>query len=240
MSNEIRALLQKLRLHGMIAEFDRQILSNEINHVSFQDRFLTILSAEQSFKSNQRLQRLLKKSGLKHTNGIQQIDYKSQRELDSSLMLSLTALNWVSQHKNISFTGPSGVGKTWLACALGHEACLNGIPVLFKKVRILLEELTAAKLSGAFHYKIEEIGKYPVLILDDWAIESYNKKEQSDLFELIDSRHQTHSTIITSLMPIPSWHDAFSNKNLADSMLDRLLSTTYRIELSGDSLRSRN
>lgn len=79
-------------------------------------------------------------------------------------MLSLTALNWVSQHKNISFTGPSGVGKTWLACALGHEACLNGIPVLFKKVRILLEELTAAKLSGAFHYKIEEIGKYPVLI----------------------------------------------------------------------------
>ena len=239
MNTEIFNQLHQLKLNGMAEDFERQINSQSILDLPFSTRLLSMLNAEATYKRNRRLQLLLKNAHLKELGSIHEINYSINRNLNPDLMLALTSLDWIKQHKNICFTGPAGIGKTWLACALGHEACLNGIPVLFKKVRVFLEELHAAKMVGRFHKMLIQLNKYALLILDDWAIEPLSAQELGDLFELIDERHLRLSTIITSQIPINEWHDAFPNKNLADSMLDRLLSTSYRIELKGDSLRSR-
>jgi len=205
----------------------------------FNTRLISMLNAEVTAKHNKRLQLLLKKANLKVIANIHDIDYSAKRELNVDVMMALTSLDWLKQHLNIAFTGPSGVGKTWLACALGHEACLRGYPVAFKKVGVLLEELNSAKLTGTFHKVITQLSKYAVLILDDWAADPYTRQQQSDLFELIDERHMKCSTIITAQVPIVEWHDAFPNKNIADSLLDRLINTSYQIELSGESMRRR-
>ena len=239
MNIEIIRQMQELRLDGMIHEFEQHCTTQESLGLSFNTRLLGLLNAEATYKSNKRLQMLLKKARLKELASVHSIDYSGGRKLSRDVMESLITLDWIRHHRNICFTGASGVGKTWLACALGHEACLQGFPVLFKKVRILLEELQAAKMTGTFHRLMTQLSRYPLLILDDWAVEPFSSQQQSDLFELIDERHLSCSTIITAQMPVISWHDAFPNKNIADSMMDRLINTSYQIELSGDSMRRR-
>lgn len=237
MDNNIQHLCSELKLHGMQEEYFRQTNNVQSYETSFDNRFLSLLLAEKNLKNSMKVKRLLKQAGLKQNAHIAQIDYHAKRNLDKSLFSSLITLDWVSAHQNICLSGATGVGKTWLACALGHEACIRGIPTLFKKVSLLSEELMLAKSTGELSLFLSKLNKFPVLILDDWALDSYSPEIQNLLFELIDERHNTHSTIITSLIAMEYWHDAFENKGVADSMLDRLMSNTHRVNLKGNSLR---
>lgn len=237
MDNNIQHLCSELKLYGMQEEYFRQANNVQSCETSFDNRFLSLLLAEKNLKNSMRVKRLLKQAGLKQNAHIAQIDYQANRNLDKSLFSSLITLNWIPAHQNICLSGATGIGKTWLACALGHEACIRGIPTLFKKVSLLSEELMLAKSTGELSMFLSKLNKFPVLILDDWALDSYSPEIQNLLFELIDERHNTHSTIITSLISMEYWHDAFENKGVADSMLDRLMSNTHRVNLKGNSLR---
>ncbi|QMT32616.1 IS21-like element helper ATPase IstB [Conchiformibius steedae DSM 2580] len=237
MNEEIYHICTLLKLRGMAEEYQRQTMSVESREASFDSRFLSILLAERHHQANRRIQRLLKQAHFKVKADIHQIDYHTSRGVDATVFANLTGLEWLKAHQNICFTGPSGVGKTWLACALGHEACMQGIPTVFKKVSLLLEELVMAQIAGNLGKAFNALGRFPLLILDDWALEAYKPEEQKLLFELIDERHNSHSTIITSLLPMNHWHDMFDNKGRADSMMDRLFSNTHRINLQGASMR---
>lgn len=237
MNQEIQHLCTVLKLHGVQEEYERQINNIESREASFDNRLLSLLLAEHNRKTNAKIQRLLKQAGLKQNAHVVNIDYQANRNLDKLFLKNLINLDWIRAHQNICLTGATGIGKTWLACALGHEACTQGIPTLFKKVNFLVDELIVAKAQGQLYAYLNQLKKFPLLILDDWALDVYESEAQQLLFELIDERHNTHSTIITSLMPMEYWHDAFSNKGVAESLIDRLMSNTHKINLKGNSLR---
>lgn len=238
MNQEIQHLCVTLKLYGFQEEYERQIGNIESREAPFDNRLLSLLLAEKHRKNSAKVQRLLKQAGFKQNANVAHINYRANRNLDKSSLQNLINLDWVRSHQNICLTGATGIGKTWLACALGYEACTQGIPTLFKKTNFVADELIVAKAQGELATYLNQLKKFPLLILDDWALDSYESEVQKLLFELIDERHNTHFTIITSLMPMEYWHDAFDNKNVAESMLDRLASNTHRINLKGDSLRA--
>ncbi len=174
---------------------------------------------------------------LKLKASVEEIDYREPRGLDKSLMLSLTTLEWVRQQRNLVITGPTGTGKTWLACALAQQACRNGLSAFFIRTPQLLGELLGARATGMFQKRLEQLLKFDLLIIDDWGIEPFTQRSQNDLLELIDGRVGIHSTIITSQLPMMHWHDAMTDKVVADAMLDRIIHSSYAIKLHGDSLR---
>lgn len=236
---EIIRLLHQLKLKGMVEAYERQEARGNLQ-MSFNKRLLILLNAEIDNKRNMKALRLLKQAKLKEKADVNHIHYSAERGLDREMMEELCDLSWIGYHRNLCLTGATGTGKTWLACALGHEACLNGIPVLFKKVSLLLEELVAAQAAGNKNALLVQFAKYPLMILDDWMLDIYSTAEQNLLFELIESRERTHSTIITSLMPIRHWHEVLENQSLADSLVDRLVNSAQHIELRGPSLRRMN
>ena len=229
--------MNDLKLIGMAAEFQRQVANPTIGELPFEHRVRILVDQEATYRDNKRLQILLKKAKLQVSASVEEIDYRQPRGLDKSLMLSLTKLDWVAHHTNLVLTGPTGTGKTWLACALGNQACRNGLTTFFIRVPLLLDELLGARATGIFQKRLEQLIKFDLLIIDDWAIEPFTKRAQNDLLELIDARLGNRATIITSQLPLDRWHDAMDNKAVADAILDRVVHSSHAIKLTGDSLR---
>ncbi|MET3124441.1 DNA replication protein DnaC [Oxalobacteraceae bacterium GrIS 2.11] len=229
--------LNNLKLFGMAAELERQMANPTIGELPFEHRIRILADQEATFRNNKRLQLLLKKAKLQVSASVEAIDYRQSRSLDKSLFLSLTTLDWINQQTNLVITGPTGTGKTWLACALGNQACRNGLTAFFIRVPMLLDELLGARATGTFQKRLEQLKKIDLLVLDDWAIEPFTKRAQNDLLELIDARNGTRSTIITSQLPMDRWHDAIDNKAVADAILDRIVHSSHAIKLTGDSMR---
>ena len=229
--------LSNLKLFGMAAELERQMANPTIGELPFEHRVRALADHETTFRDNKRLQLLLKKAKLQVSASVEEIDYRQPRSLDKSMFLSLTTLEWITQQTNLVLTGPTGTGKTWLACALGNQACRNGLSAFFIRVPLLLDELLGARATGVFQKRLEQLMKFDLLIMDDWAIEPFTKRAQNDLLELIDARVGTRSTIITSQLPMDRWHDAMDNKAVADAILDRIVHSSHAIKLTGDSMR---
>ena len=229
--------LNALKLFGMAAELERQIGNPTMLDLPFEHRVRTMVDHETTVRENKRLQILLKKARLPENASIDDIDYRSPRGLDKSAMLSLTSLEWVRQRHNLVMTGPTGTGKTWLACALGNYACRLGLSTYFVRVPILMENLLSARASGSFTARLEQLKKFDLLILDDWGIETFSKRAQNDLLELVDNRLSARSMIITSQFPLNHWHDALDNKTVADAIMDRIAHSSHLLQLSGESLR---
>lgn len=231
--------LNQLRLFGMAHALTEQATIAEIDALPFADRLGLLIDREMTERSNRAITSRLRRAHLKLSATAEDIDFRSPRGLDRSLFQSLLAGDWITHHQNVLLTGPTGVGKTYLACALANQACRQGASALYFRLPRLLQDLATARGDGRYTKLLTQFAKTDVLVLDDWGLASFTDEARRDLLELFDDRHNSRSTIVTSQLPVEHWHDALGDPTLADAILDRLVHHAHRIALKGDSLRKR-
>jgi DNA replication protein DnaC len=229
--------LQRLKFTGMARALAEQMTMPDIAELDFEERLGLLIDRELTERENRRLSNRLRRARLKHNAALEDIDYRHPRGLDKSLMRALSACRWVAEHLNILITGPTGVGKTWLACALAQKACREGYSALYLRLPRLLQEMAIAKGDGRYPKLLLTLAKTEVLILDDWGLAKLTAEHRRDLLEILEERHGSASTLATSQLPIDQWHDTIGDPTLADAILDRLIHNAYRIELRGESMR---
>ena len=232
--------LQALKLTGMTAALSDQLQMPDIEELSFDERFGLLVDRELTARDNRRLTSRLRRARLKHQATLEDIDYCHPRGLDKSLVQALASCRWVKEHLNILITGPTGVGKTWLACALAQKACREGHTALYLRLPRLLQELAIAKGDERYPKLLTAMAKTEVLVLDDWGLASLTAEQRRDLLEILEDRHGVRSTLATSQLPLDKWHDLIGDPTLADAILDRLVRNAYKITLKGASMRKRN
>lgn len=229
--------LQTMKLYGMADGFRAQLQTTESHQLSFEERFALLVDQQWLWKQNRAFTRRLQLAKLKQKAVIEDINYQHPRGLDRKLLRTLARSEWVRQKLNIVFTGPTGVGKSWIGCALAQKACRDGFSVLHKKTSELFRELAIANVDGSIGRLLVRLAQIDVLLLDDFAMAPLKDSERRDFLEVCDDRYQRRSLILTSQMPISHWHEQIGDPTLADSILDRILHNAYRIELKGESLR---
>jgi len=232
--------LQALKFTGMATALAEQMQMPDIEELAFEERLGLLVDRESTERENRRLSSRLRRAKLKHTAALEDIDYRHPRGLDKSLIRSLATCQWVTEHLNILITGPTGVGKTWLACALAHKACREGCTALYLRLPRLLQEMAIAKGDGRYPKLLATLAKTEVLILDDWGLAKLTAEHRRDLLEILEDRHGSRSTLATSQLPIEKWHDIIGDPTLADAILDRLVHNAYKINLKGGSMRKRS
>jgi DNA replication protein DnaC len=231
--------LQALKFTGMATALAEQMQMPDIEELSFEERLGLLVDRETTERDNRRLSSRLRRAKLKHNAALEDIDYRHPRGLDKSLIQSLAACQWVKEHLNILLTGPTGVGKTWLACAFAQKACREGYTASYLRLPRLLQEMTIAKGDGRYPKLLASLAKTDVLILDDWGLAKLTAEHRRDLLEILEDRHGTRSTLVTSQFPIEKWHDVIGDPTLADAILDRLVHNAYKLNLTGASMRKR-
>ena len=230
--------LRELRLAGMAKAFEEQLTLPVTHALSFEERLGLLLDRELTHRDSKRLDRLLKQARLKHSGAcIEDLDYRRGRGLDKPLMASLANCDWIRNYLNVLITGPTGSGKTRVACALANQACRQGLSVLYARAPRLFQELKIAHADGSFGKRLAQFAKADVLLLDDFGLNAIGQAERSDLLEIIDDRVNCKATIITSQLPVTQWHAYLNDPTLADAILDRVVHASHRLELTGDSMR---
>jgi len=231
--------LHALKLTGMAAALADQSATPDITELSFEERLGLMVDREMTDRENRHMTSRLRRAKLRHNAILEDLDYRNSRGLDKGLIQSLAGCQWVKEHLNILITGPTGVGKTWLACALAHKACLEGYTAQYVRLTRLLRELTIAKGDGQYAKLLTNLAKVDVLVLDDWGLMKLSAENRRDLLEVLEDRHGRRSTIATSQLPIDQWHDVIGDATLADAILDRLVHNAYKINLRGESMRKK-
>jgi DNA replication protein DnaC len=232
--------LQQLRLSGMYKALSEQMDMPDIDTLSFEERLGLLADRELTEREDRRLKTRLRQAKLKHNACIEDIDYRAPRGLDKALVLQLSACRWIREGLNLIINGASGVGKTWIACALAQKACREGYTALYLRVPKLFEHLSLAHGDGRFPKLMATFAKIDLIVLDDWGLAKLSAEQRRDLLELLDDRHPNRSTIVTSQIPLDHWHEIIGDPTLADAILDRLIHNAYRINLKGESMRKRN
>jgi DNA replication protein DnaC len=230
--------LHGLKLDGMARAFEEQITQPASHDLSFEERFGLLVDREIVWRDTRRLDRLLKLAHLKFPGAcLEDLDTRAVRGLDNRLLSSLASCDWIRSGQAVIATGKTGVGKSWIACALGNQACRQGFSVLYARFPRLLEELRIAHGDGSFGRRLAQLAKTDVLIIDDWAIGPITQAARSDLLEVLDDRTTGKSTIVTSQLTVEHWHEYLADPTLADAILDRIVHHSHRIALHGESLR---
>lgn len=229
--------LRQLNLTAMAEALEEQSLLPQVQDLPFEERLGLLLDRELSARDQRRLTRLLKLAHLKHNACVEDIDYRASRGLERPRMRSLIQNTWIRQGQNLLITGATGTGKTWLACALGQQACRQGLSVRYLRLPRLFEELQTRHGDGSFGRYLNTLAKVDLLILDDWGLAPMRGEEVRDLLEIFDDRVNQRATLITSQLPVNHWHDYLGEPTVADAVLDRLLHSAHRLELKGESLR---
>jgi DNA replication protein DnaC len=230
--------LKELRLPGMLAALEEQRTSSTFAGLSFEERLALLVDRESSWRDNRRVARLLREAKLKSGQAcLADVHFGAGRNLDRTLVAQLGACQWVRAHQNLILTGATGCGKTWLACALGHAACRQGLSVVYARTPRLFEELRIAHGDGSFGRRLQALAKGDLLILDDWGLAPLSQSDRNDLLEVLDDRVGARSTLITSQLPVTHWHAYLNDPTLADAILDRVIHAAHKIELAGESLR---
>lgn len=229
--------LRALKLEGMAQALQEQLELNNLRDLTFEERLGLLVEREASHRDHKGFARRLKNARLKQQATLEDLDYKHPRNLDASLVRSLAACGWVRDHHNLIVTGPTGVGKTYLACAMAHQACRRGFTALYAQVGRLLQELSIARGDGRYLKLLARLAKTDLLVLDDWGLDSPTPEQRRVLLELLDDRYEKRSTLIANQFPTDVWYDTLADPTLADAILDRVLHNAYRVELRGESLR---
>ena len=229
--------LHELRFTGMAKALTEQMALPDIDELSFEERLGLLVDREVTEREDRRLTTRLRQAKLKQNACIEDIDFKQPRGLDKSLILDLAQCQWIKKHLNLLITGPTGVGKTWVACALAQKACREGFTSLYLRLPRLLQELPIAKGDGTYTRLMNRLAKVDVLILDDWGLSKLIAEQRRDLLEILEDRHDNRSTIVTSQLPLDQWHHIIGDPTLADAILDRLVHNAYKINLKGESMR---
>lgn len=229
--------LNSMKLTAMAKAFADQMQCPDITQLAFEERFGLIVDHQMTELENRRMQNRLKKAKLRLPASLEDLDFKQGRGLDRAAVMSLALNQWVKSHHNILVTGPTGAGKSYLACALAQKACRDGYATLYQRVPRLLQEIAVSRLDGRYAKLIAPITKCEVLILDDLLISPLTREEQRELLEIVEERYDRKATIVTSQLPVKAWHDAMQDPTLADAILDRLVHNSYKLELKGESMR---
>lgn len=233
------AQLRTLKLDGLAAGLEEQLAQADMAALSFEERLALLVDREVHARNDRKLLRLLKSARLKYGQAaIEDIDSRAGRGLDRRDVMSLALGEWVGAGHSVLITGPTGAGKSWLACALAQYACRRGYSALYQRVPRLPEELRIRHGSGAFGKWLIQLAKTDVLILDDWGMGGIDGMTRSDLLEIIDDRAGSKATIITSQLPVEHWHAWIGDATIADAILDRVMQRNHRFTLTGDSLRT--
>ncbi len=229
--------LYDMRLTGMADAFKDQLVQPAMNDLSFDERFAFLVDQHWTWKEDRRMRTLLRKARLKDNACIEDIDYRTPRGIDKSIILKLSGCDWIRNAQNIIITGPTGVGKTYLACAMANRACRKGLAAIYKRTPRLFQEIAVARADGTYPKLMNQLLKAKVLILDDFCITPMKDAERKDLLEVIEDRQGRRSTIITSQLKVKHWHEVIGEPTIADAIMDRLVSNSHRIELNGNSMR---
>lgn len=232
--------LKALKLDGMARAFEEQSTLTASTSLSFEERVGMLVDRELAWRDTRRLERLLRAAKLKNPQAcVEDIEYRQTRGLDQRIVATLAGCDWVRNAQNLILTGPTGAGKTWLACAFGQQACRQGFSVFYVRVARLFEELKIAHGDGSFTRRLAQLAKIDVLILDDWGLQDLDQAARNDLLEVLDDRVGTRSTVITSRLPLEHWHAWLHDPTLADAILDRLVHQAHKLPVKGDSMRKK-
>jgi DNA replication protein DnaC len=230
--------LAAMRLLGMVEALKMQEQAPAARELSFSERFDLLVDQQWNWRENQALERRMKNAKLRVNACVEEIDYRTARGLDKSVIRSLTQESaWVGTHENVFVLGPTGVGKSFVACALAQKACRDGYSALYTRAQTLFRDLAMARADGSLRSLLARLSRIDVLVIDDWVMAPLSEPERRDFWEICEDRYQVRSTILTSQLPVSRWHEQVGDPTLADGVLDRLVHNAHRIEMRGDSMR---
>ncbi|MEM6533029.1 MAG: IS21-like element helper ATPase IstB [Myxococcota bacterium] len=229
--------LNAMKLFGMVSALAEQQKGGDYESLSYEERIGFLIDREWTDREARKLSRRLRYAKLREQACIEDIDYRTNRGLDKRVIRRLAESKWVAEKQNVIITGATGVGKTYIACALSQEACRDGYTALYRRVPRLLGELAVARADGSFERLLSKLAKTDVLVLDDWGLAPLEDQERRDVLEVLEDRYANRSVIVATQLPTNTWHGYIGEPTLADAIVDRLLHNAHTIELSGDSIR---
>lgn len=236
---QIESQLSRLRLHGMSRSWQTLLETRKSHELTLSEGLELLLQAEEQDRTDRRFDQLKKNARFRYQASIEELRLEASRGLDKSLILNLATGDYLTKAESVLISGATGCGKSFLASALGHQACAQGYKVAYYNVQKLLLRTKMARLDGSIYKFFEKIAKMDLLILDDFGLTHLEQQQRLDLMELIEDRHAKASTIIASQLPVANWYDVIGEETIADAILDRLVHSSYRIELKGESLRKK-
>lgn len=232
--------LLAMRLHGMADALKMQQRDPAAGELSFLDRLAMLIDHQWNWRQNQALARRLHAAKLRGNACVEEVDYRASRGLDKSVIRALAQESaWVRNHEHVFILGPTGVGKSFLACALAQKACRDGYSALYTRAAALFRDLAIARADGSLRLLLAKLSRIDVLVVDDWAMAPLTETERRDFWEISEDRYQSRSMILTSQLPVARWHEQIGDPTVADGILDRLVHHAHRIEMKGDSMRKK-
>lgn len=238
MSTHTLSQLRTLKLGGMAAALQTQLEQvGTYDGLPFLDRLALLLDHEPLNRQTRKQERLIRQAQFKLRASVQEIDYQHPRNVTPSQIAQLAQGDWIARAQNLLITGPCGSGKTYLACALGHSACLRDYTARYYRLSRLLLELTQARADGSYRKQLRQLAKVNLLLIDDWGLEPLTPAHRNDLMEIMDDRHGHHATVVISQLPTDQWYASIGDNTLADAILDRLMHNAHRLKLKGESMR---
>jgi DNA replication protein DnaC len=229
--------LKALKLDGMIAALDDQANLPECESLSFEERLGLVVDRELTLRDSKRLALRLAKASLRQEVAIEDLDLRTPRQLDRSQVLALSSCDWIRRRENGIVTGPTGVGKSFLVCALAQKACREGFEVLYRRTPRLFAELALGRADGSYVRKLSALARCDLLVLDDFGVAPFDEPARRDLLEMLDDRYGKRSTLVAAQVPVEQWHAVIGDPTLADAILDRLVHNAHKIQMEGESMR---
>ena len=237
MTKEIIEKIRSLKLYGMLRAYQTSIETNQLSSLTADEFVKFLIESEYDDRHNKGIERRLKNAHFRYQASVENIRYDNDRDLDRNLIMRLAECNFIEKHENILISGSTGIGKSYIASAIGHQACSSGYKVMYANATKLFAKLKMTKADGSYLREIARIERNDLLVIDDFALQPLDNQNRSTLMEIIEDRHGKSSLIITSQLPVNRWHDAIGENTIADAILDRIVHNSHRIELTGESLR---